>query len=156
MSKTEYFYLSGKAKWAKLKTPDPEYQNYTIDLYMEPEVVEQFKAMKTALSLRVDEEGTYVRFRRSEGEVPWTVKEGESNMFGPPKLLLTTGVDDRGVPSVEPFEGSIGNGSDVTLKVQVRELKNKRKATRLEAVRIDKLVEYTGGGERVATPEMPF
>lgn len=149
---TKYVYLSGRTKWAKVRKPDEKYQNFQVPLYMDEKTLEVFDSLGLQLTKKEDTEGTYVTFRRPVSKV---IKNELVN-FGPPKVLK---------PDNSEFNGLIGNGSEVTIKVAVYDTM-KGKGHRLESVRVEKLVEYVGppeatplpGGAPEATgrPSLPF
>lgn len=127
---TKIIYLTGKAKWAKVRTPDEKYDNFTIDLFPTKESWGEFKASGMEVRPKRSEEGEYITLRRPNNKLI----KGEIVTFGPPKVLN---------PDESVFEGLIGNGSTVTLKVAVYDTM-KGKGHRLEAVRVDDLVVYEG------------
>jgi hypothetical protein len=127
-------YFTGKAMWAKVFLGiHDDYEGekrYTIDLVMTDDEVAKLKETGSKRRPKRNEKGEWVvRFSRPfEHEI---VEFG-----GLPKVLL---VSDEGKP--EPFEGPIGNESDVCIKVAVYDSRM-GKGTRLEAVRVDKLIAY--------------
>jgi hypothetical protein len=125
---TTAVYLSGKAKWAKVYTPDEKYQNWTINLYMDKDNLQKYQESGMTMNVKKDEEGPYVTFRRPQVKL---IKQ-EMVKFGPPIV-----VDSEG----NPFDKTIGNGSEVTVKVLVYNTM-KGPGHRLEKIRIDKWVEY--------------
>lgn len=132
---TETYFLSGKAKWAKLITPDEKYQNWQTQLYMDEESMKLYDLSGMGMQKKKDEDGTYVTFRR-----PMTkVIKGELIKFDPPEVI-----DEKGNLLKKP----IGNGSEVTIKVIVYDTV-KGKGHRLEKVKVNKLVEYTKEGAAV-------
>jgi len=130
--------FKGTAKWAKLSTPD-EYNDelsWKINLYMSPEEFKRFKATGIQLKVKEDEEGKFVTFRRPT-EIE---RKGEIVALEKPTLY-------QGPAGAETlFEGEIGNGSQVTVKVEIYDTK-KGKGHRLIAVRVDELVEYQANHE---------
>lgn len=140
---TNFIYLSGKAKWAKVRTPDEKYDNYTIDLYPSKESWGEFKASGMEVRPKKSEDGEFITLRRPNTKLI----KGEVVTFGPPKVLN---------PDETTFEGLIGNGSTVTLKVAVYDTM-KGKGHRLEAVRVDDLVVYEGASLTVfpSAPRAP-
>lgn len=144
---TQYFYLSGKAKWAKLFKPDEKYNNFQINLYLDKPSLELFDKLGLQLTKRKDDEGTYVTFRRP----PNKLIKGELVNFGPPKVM------DK---DNNPSDKLVGNGSEVTIKIGVYDT-IKGKGHRLEAVRVENLVEFVptkkeeGPGSFTA-PTVPF
>lgn len=132
MATTEV-YLSGKAKWAKVYKPDEKYRNWTINLYLDDDSLKKYKASGMSMAFKEDDDGSFVTFRRPEAKLI----KNEMVKFTPPKVVNKDG---------EPISDNIGNGSDVTIKVIVYDTV-KGPGHRLEAVRIDKLVEYAGKKE---------
>lgn len=126
---TRYLYLTGKAKWARVHKPDEKYHNYSVQLYLDKASSKAFSESGLGLSVKEDEDGKYIKLRRPEAKL----MKGEMVEFGPPKII------DK---NKKPFDGAIGNGSDVTAKIAVYDT-IKGPGHRLEAIRVDKLVEYT-------------
>ena len=135
MATTEV-YLSGKSKWAKVYKPDEKYQNWTINLYLNEETLKKYEASGMSMAVKQDEDGQYVTFRRPMAKLI----KNETVKFNPPRVVDK---DD------EPFDKNIGNGSEVTIKVLVYDT-IKGPGHRLEAVRIDKWVEYVKPPEQGA------
>lgn len=133
MSNTEWHYLSGKSKWARVYKPDEEYDNTYVVVYLDDESWEKFDKLGLGLQPKTDDEGRHVKFRR-----PMTkMIKGEAVEFGLPKVVDKEGKETNVL---------IGNGSTVTVKICVFDTR-KGKGHRLEAVRIDELVEYAGKGD---------
>lgn len=125
-------YFTGKARWAKLYVPDEKYgPKYSIELQLDPENLAKYKAAGCMGNPSKDGEGYYT-FRRTKTML---TRKGQVKEFGPPKVL-----DKEGQPTTI----SIGNGSDVTIKVETYPTE-KGVGTRLVSVRIDNLVEYNSG-----------
>ena len=120
--------LSGKAKWAKVYKPDDKYQNWTIQLYMDKDSLTTYQESGMSMAVKKDDDGNYVTFRRPMAKLI----KNELVKFNPPRVLDSNN---------QPFDKNIGNGSDVTLKVLVYDT-IKGPGHRLEAVRVDKWVEY--------------
>ena len=125
---SKYYYLSGKAKWARLFTPDEKYKNYKIDLALDDASKETFVESGMTMQSKAQEDGIFITFRRPESKV---IKD-ELVKFDPP--LVTDGDGNK-------VESLVGNGSDVTIKVVVYDTV-KGKGHRLEAVRVDNLIPY--------------
>lgn len=125
---SNYYYLSGKAKWAKLFKPDDKYKNWQIQVYMDEPSMKVYDESGMTMQKKQDDEGTFVTFRRPEAKV---IRD-ELVKFNPPEVL-----DDAG----NKMEQLVGNGSDVTIKVIVYDTM-KGKGHRLEAVKVNKLVPY--------------
>lgn len=138
---TQVIYLTGKAKWCKHTKPDPKYNNYSVDLYMDEKSFVKFAESGAQLTIRDGEEGRYVTIKRPHTKLI----KGKAETMGPPETL-----DNNN----DPFKGNIGNGSDVTIKLSVYDTA-KGKGTRWDAIRVDNLVEYAG--TKVDTDiNMPF
>jgi len=136
---TEYYYLTGRVNWAKVRKPDPDYDNYTIDFYPDAKSLEVIKETGIQVEPRQSQdEGIFYKFRRPHEKL---IKK-ELVEFGPPQVLDKDNTE---------FDGLIGNGSEVTVKISVYDSK-KGKAHRLEAVRVEKLVEYTPENTEGNTP----
>lgn len=125
---TSYVYLSGKAKWARLFTPDDKYKNYKIDVCLDEDSRKKFAESGMTMTPKPQEDGEYITFRRPEAKLI----KNELVKFEPPAVTDANG---------NKVEALVGNGSDVTIKVVVYDT-IKGKGHRLEAVRVDKLVEY--------------
>lgn len=127
--------LQGKAKWAKLVRPN-KYGKWSLDLYMDQDNIDKFKSMGVKNHLKKDEEGYYVSFGRPTSRVV----RGQIIAMPPPILL-----DKDNVPTVMD---NVGNGSDVTVKIEHYSYTNplnktKEHACRIHAVRIDNLVPFS-------------
>jgi len=132
---TQVYYWSGEAQWAKVYDEgDKEYQNWQIEVALDKESRRLFDESGSRLEFRKSDDGKeYIKIRR-----PWEKKIGDKlRKFDPPPVLDKDG---------NPTDVLIGNGSLVTVKVEVYDTK-KGKGTRLEAIRIDKLVPYAGNNE---------
>jgi hypothetical protein len=134
---SKFYYLSGKAKWARLFTPDDKYKNYKIDVALDDASKEVFAESGMQLNPKqADDGGIYLTFRRPESKVI----KNELVKFEAPAVT-----DKEG----NKVESLVGNGSDVTIKVVVYDTM-KGKGHRLEAVRVDNLIPYEKPQE--ATP----
>lgn len=129
---TEYLYLRGKAKWAQLTSPDKEYDNFKINLYLDDDSKAIFAESGLQLTPKTDEDGEYVVFRRPN------YKQIKKDLvhFGAPNVIDTEG---------RPVNQLVGNGSEVVIKVVVYDSK-KGKGHRLETVQVTNLVPYEGNG----------
>lgn len=144
---TGIIFLKGKTKWAKVRKPDEKYGNYEVPLYMDKKEMAKFKALGLGLTIRSDDDGEFVTFKRREQEPPR--KNGEVITNGPPKVTILQ--DGQYVPWPE---GLIGNGSEVTVKIEYYDTPRRGAGTRghrLLAVGIDKLVEYIKTDENDAS-----
>jgi hypothetical protein len=137
----EYFdeFVKGKTKWFRHDVPDREYQKWSHVLYPDPDSLEkirdwQAQGMKNVL--KKDEDGWNISFSRPVSKV----YGGNVTTFQPPLVVDAEGKPLRNV--------SIGNGSDVTTKLEIYSHKTpgggKAIAARWESTRIDNLVPYEG------------
>jgi len=125
MAKYKFY---GTAKWAKTKKPDPKYDVYSIDLYMDKNSLSLYNKSGIQGKLKEDEDGIHKSFRR-----PITMtRKGETVDAGPP---VVTDVDGN------KLDAYIGNGSKVAIVVDVYQTK-KGIGHRLEEVQVLELVEY--------------
>ena len=129
---TKEVILQGKAKWASLHRPD-KFDAYSINLYMTDESIAVFNTLKLKTELKKDEDGYYAKFRCPLQKM----------MRGKLVALPRPAVVDK---DHRPIETIVGNGSDVTLKLDWYDYKSpkgeKGYAVRLTGVRVDNLVEY--------------
>lgn len=137
----QHIYLKGKAKWARLQQPDPQYNKYNIVLYPDDESLNKIRDLQAEGIKNVvkkDDEGYNVNFSRPASKLI----RGKVVGFEKPTVVDADGnlIDVR-----------LGNGSDVTLKIEVYGGKaptgGSYKAARLEAVRVDNLIEYVPSQE---------
>jgi hypothetical protein len=147
---TKYYIFKGKTKWCKVRDfqKDPEYDNYQVPLYMTDESWEDFRKSGLRLVPKKDDDGTFVTFKRKHSEFNNFRKEEQIN--GPPKVFLLK--DGEYVPY---DEGHVGNGSEITVKVEVYDTK-KGAGHRLVSIGVDSLVEYNPDGVESNVPKMPF
>ncbi len=134
-------------KWAKVRSPDEKYDNYQVPLYLTPESWALFKESECQLKEYTDDDGKYVVFKRRVREFNYAKKEDVEN--GPPDIKIFDGKEYVPLP-----EALIGNGSLVTVRVDVYDTRN-GKGHRLVSVGVDKLVEY-GGNTLAEQLDMPF
>jgi hypothetical protein len=130
---TKQHYFTGKAKWAKVYKPDEKYNNFAINIELDDASKKEFDGTGIRVQPKKDESDglTYYRFRRSEED-------------GPPLV-----VDNQG----EPFSKLIGNGSNVTVRVESYDSKKYGKGHRLQAVRINDWVEFDAEKREVKLPD---
>jgi len=135
--KPHFIYVTGKCKWARMKSPDPRFHKYSITLWPENlselSKVQELKSKGIRNDLKKDDDGYYMTFSR-----PSTIKlrTGLTKVIAPPLMVNKDG---------ELFEDNIGDGSDVTVKLETyggESGQGKYYAARLESVRINHLVPY--------------
>lgn len=145
---TENYYFSGEAIWCKVhaKQKDKKYNRYTIGVFLDDDSMERFKesGIQTLPKFENYKEKSgrqYYQFAREEK----SVIKGELVDFGTPHIFLAKDQipDAKETPR---FEGEVGNGSKVTVKVAVYDTV-KGKGHRLESVRVDELVEFERGAD---------
>lgn len=146
---TNTLYFTGKCQWAKVKTPDTKFNPegvYSIDVFLDKENLKKFNDSKMQLKLRHNDtnDEPYVTFKRADKQMI----KGEIVDRGPPQLL-----DKDSAPLSQ--DTLIGNGSTVTVKVVTYD-GAKGKGHRLEAVRVDDLVEFDKGEQDVPQEGLPF
>jgi len=134
---TEFVYLQGKAAWVRTKAPNP-WGKWTVTLYPNAESLEKVRALQAEGCknvLKKDDDGYNVTFSR-----PTEKEDRLGRKYG---LTPVEVVDKSG----QPFDENIGNGSDITVKLEVYQHKTpgggKAKAARLLGIRVDNLVPYT-------------
>lgn len=151
MSNNINYNLSGPVMWAKLREDNrdvgeyaPEGGLYSIEVGVGPE--EQKMILGWSHLYRPIEYKEYpdLRFFRFKRQHIKRTKDGEiiEEWSGPPRVVSKDG---------EPMQENIGNGSLCTVKVNVNKVGTKT-FMRLEAVRVDELIEY--GGE--PQDDLPF
>lgn len=131
-------------KWAKVREPDEKYETYQLPLYMDEKSWSAFQESGCQIKVKEDDDGKYVTFKRRIRE--WDGKEN-----GPPDVLLFN--SETNIYDTWPV-GLIGNGSIVTVRVDVYDSRN-GKGHRMDRIGIDKLVEY-GGNTAADQLNMPF
>lgn len=140
---TSHISVRGKCKWAHVVRLN-RYDDWSIDLWPDSESLEllrelQSKGMKN--TIRKDEDGYNIRFKRSpKKEVTLrSTKQTKVLTFPPPTVAMADG-------SPLPHGVSIGNGSDVTVLLEVyphgTPNGGRAVAARLEGVRVDNLIPF--------------
>lgn len=135
-----YFFFDGIANWAQVQRPN-KFGAYSINLVVDAPTRKAVKQTGAKLNVKETDEGEFFyTFRR---KATLRKKNGEVVEMDPPTVTLADGT---------PYTGLIGNGSKVTVKVEVYEFQggvdangqkyDGGKGTRLVGVRINELVEY--------------
>lgn len=125
-------------KWVKNQKPDTKFAPaaYKMNLYLDKASEAEYKKSGLKLKFKEDEDGKYLTLRRNEDK-------------GKPFTFMKDSKDE--------FTGSIGNGSVLTVRVETYDTKSYGKGHRIEAIRVDKLVEYNPEGGTAPTKKpMPF
>lgn len=135
-NKAYFEYFNGKAKWVRAKTPDPKFGKWNMTLYPYEEDLKKFKSLQddgVLTRLKKDDDGYYFQLSRPVNKM----MRGSVVSFTPPVV-----VDKEGTVITD----EIGNGSDVTVKVQVYSYPKPTggfgKAIRWEAVKVNNLVPF--------------
>lgn len=153
------YYFKGKVKWAKVYDvpKDDVFKDkkgrtitkpaaWSLDLYMDDVSMAAYKKSGIQRKIREDQDGhEFVQFDRP---LKRKMKDEEITL-DPPRILDSEN---------NPYEGTarIGNDSVVTICVDVYD-SQMGKGSRLEAIRIEELVEYTKDSVSEDTPvDMPF
>lgn len=126
-------------------------RRYTINVYLDEAGLEAFQKSGSKKELKRDDEGIFVQLTRNETSERKDNKTGETSsvFWGPPKVVVIDPIEGEKL-----FKGQVGNGSKVTCKVEVYDTKRYGKGTRLVAVRVDELVEFTPSGP--VSEDVPF
>lgn len=141
---TEFVELTGVANWAhKLFETDTEYGTYQLQLVMDDESAEKFATSGSMLKLYNTDGATSINPKRKEN-------------LGKPRVVDADG-------NAWPEDAQIGNGSEVSVLVEMYPSK-RGKGTRLEAVKITKLVKFDpdsfdpteNAKEAYANGDLPF
>lgn len=135
----EYVFLQGKAKWCRVHTPD-QFGKWKTVLYLNDEGVNLVNGLKERGLKNVlgkDEDGYNMTFSRATN----ITVQGKVIGMAPPEILEADGKT--------PLKGvMIGNGSDVTVKLDIYPCRPKGAkpfiAARLESIRVDNLIPFTG------------
>lgn len=128
-------FLKGKAKWVHTARPDMKYGKYSMVLYPDEDSLNKIKELKDATpgilnTLKKDDEGYCMKFSCD----PQKVIAGKMQVF------TVSVVKPDGNPLTEAL---VGNGSDVTIKLEwYTYRKGEGAAVRLKAIRVDNLVPF--------------
>lgn len=143
---TEFAFIKGKASWIWLKKAS-DFSDWRITLHISPEEVNKIidlQAQGVKNQLKKDDDGYYIRFRRP---VEIEIKDRVTGLprkiaMRPPEVIT---LNEKGEP--ELFDGDLGSGSDVEVKLEIYEHKTpgggKAKAARLLGVCVLNLVPFT-------------
>lgn len=136
--------ISGTAKWAKVrpdqkvKSYDEKYEEYTLDLYPDDKGWLDFKRSGLQIKDKMDADGAkFIKPRRKYEEMNW--KTGEMQVNGAPKIFFKDAQSGEFV--VDTSDVRIGNGSQVTVAIEVYKTKNGN-GHRLLRVFVDNLIVF--------------
>ncbi len=142
---TEWHYFQGKAKWARLVSPDQKYACWSVVLYMDANSDSYNKLLELKKAdngvdgilnvIKKDEDGYFTTFKRPTQKLI----KGKVQAFAPPIVMEADGTTPL-------LNALVGNGSDVTVKVEVYQYNKptggKGRAARLVSVRVDNLIPF--------------
>ncbi len=133
---TAYYYFNGMSKWAKVYKPDEKYGKYSIDVLLSMEQYEALKNLKVKNNGKPEDGKMWVTFRRNQ-------EDGAPIVVGP----------DGG-----PFTDLIGNGSEVSIKLEIESFVSQKYGpvtkSRIASVMVDKHVKYEKTPE--VAPDTPI
>lgn len=135
-SKTENIYIQGKVSWFRPKVPN-KWNKWSVQIHPNDkglEIIRDLQAQGVKNQLKKDQDGYYTSFSRP---VTKETSTGKILSFTPVEVFDKDG---------NKFDGNVGNGSDVTLKLEVYQHATpgggKAKAVRWVSARIDNLVPF--------------
>lgn len=143
---TTFEYIKGKVKWHRHNRTN-EWGKYSTTIYPDPESLTKIRDLQSEgvkNVIKKDDDGYYVSFTRpAQKEI-----RGRMQSFSPPLLLNGSVTLEDGTHPPYPPEVNVGNGSDVTLKLEVYQHKTpgggRAKACRWLTTLVHNLVEYKG------------
>jgi hypothetical protein len=142
---TETYYLTGTAYFPRLTKVD-QYDNFSIGVDLDADSKAVYAESGMQMSEKAWQDKKFYTFRRPAKKV----MKDELVKFGPPAVFDT---------NKQPINALLGNGSNVTVKVVVYDT-IKGKGHRLEAIRVNNLIEFKptpqDGSAPKATAAMPF
>lgn len=145
MPARQYAYVQGKCKWCRHRNPEIDpfgNSKWSIELYPTSDSLAILKELQRPQDnvsgiknvLRKDDDGYSMRFSRQQQKL----MKGQVVAFPPPEVRSKDGLPMGDV--------NIGNGSDVTLKLEIYKHNTptgkKARAVRWEAMQVDNLVPY--------------
>lgn len=135
-SKSEYIYIQGKVKWFRPKVPN-KWNKWSVQIHPNDkglEIIRELQSQGCKNQLKKDEDGYFANFSRP---VTKETSTGKILSFKPVEVFDRDG---------NPFDGNVGNDSDVTLKLEVYSHATpgggKAKAIRWVSAKIDNLVPF--------------
>lgn len=135
-NKSQNYFIQGKAAWFRPKIPN-KWNKWSTQLHPNGEgleLIRDLQAQGLKNQLKKDDDGYFLNISRP---VTKETATGKILSFVPVEVFSADGT---------PFDGNVGNGSDVTIKVEVYEHATpgggKAKAMRWVSARIDNLVPF--------------
>jgi len=136
LAKAEHIYIQGKVKWFRPKVPN-KWNKWSVQIHPNADGLAILRDLQTEgvkNQIKKDEDGYYTTFTRP---VTKETRAGKIISFVPVEVFDSEG---------NKYDGNVGNGSDVTLKLEVYTHPtpggNKAKAIRWVSARIDNLVPF--------------
>jgi hypothetical protein len=143
-TKISYVFITGKGKYNRLIVPD-KFGKFSMKVWLNDTSLEIIKELQKGDGthdgiqnvLGKDDDGYFMAFSRPT----FIAKRDGSRPTIPAPIIL----DKDGKTPLTNTQ--VGDGSDVTVKLEVRKyvdpLKNKKTSLRIESVRVNELVPYT-------------
>ena len=135
-SGSENIYIQGKVSWFRPKIPN-KWNKWSVQIHPNDkglEIIRDLQAEGLKNMIKKDEDGYYTSFSRP---VTKETSTGKILSFKPVEVFDKDG---------KPFDDRVGNGSDVTLKIEVYQHATpgggKAKAARWVSARIDNLIPF--------------
>lgn len=148
---TQYIFVPGKIKWAKgLTTVDPEYKTYNAQMVVDDTEKARLEGAGCQATFKFSEEDRGFVFKIKKDSTR-KQKDGTVSEASPPEVFLTD-PDGKRV-DLDPVK--VGNGSEVTAKLELYDTKKGGKGTRLVGIRVETLIEFVPN-EVVGGGDMPF
>jgi len=155
MANAKEYFLRGKCSWFRHRNLN-QWGKWAHNLYLDKESLDLFRELQISDNgvggvknqLKKDEDGYFIAISRPQ-EV---MMRGKKVGLLPPKVVDGRTVLPDGSNPPWPDDLLVGNGSDVTTKVEVYQhrvpgTENKARAMRWVSSRIDSLVPYSGKDE---------
>lgn len=136
MADDKFIYLQGKSKFARNLISVDNFDKYSVSLCsMTPASYDLISALNVRNIIKKDEDGYSVKLSCPRSKM----MKGKPVFFEPPTIIDTDGITKKDL--------IIGDGSDITCKVQVYTYKppgeqERKNAIRLASVRVDNLVPF--------------
>lgn len=135
-NKSVNYYIQGKVSWFRPKVPN-KWNKWSVQIHPNQdglELIRDLQSQGLKNQLKKDEDGYFLNVSRP---VTKETATGKILSFEPVKVFDKDG---------NPFDGNVGNGSDVTIKIEVYEHGTpgggKAKAMRWVSARIDNLIPF--------------
>ncbi len=150
---TNYIFVPGKIMWAKgLAEIDEKYKTYNATLEVFEDTKDKVIAAGCGAKFKPVEDrfGFKIKKSSTRTETDKITKVKSVVDTSPPRVFLT---DPNGV-DIELDPKTVGNGSEVTCKLEIYDTTLGGKGTRLLAVRVDNLIEFIPND--VNAEDLPF